>query len=52
MSIFDTKMWKDDRRYDPLLIALVIRMKDGHRRCGKTNLNNPTVTDDVERPIK
>ena len=28
------------------------KQSDGNRRCGKNNLNNPRVTDDVERSIK
>jgi broad specificity polyphosphatase/5'/3'-nucleotidase SurE len=28
------------------------KQSDGSQQCGKTNVNNPTVTDDVERPIK
>ena len=37
-------MWKNHRLHDPLSIALVIR---SNRLCGKTNLSNPTVPDDV-----
>jgi hypothetical protein len=33
-------MWKDHRRYNPQLIALVIRRSETYRRCGNTHLNN------------
>ena len=34
-------MWKDQ-----------FKQPDGHRKCGKTNLSNATVIENVEKPIE